>query len=188
MMGIYRSRERETGGEGFEVRERDTNRLAIFHGVLVRKGFQPRTVLLKAVLQTRDKGRLVPRCRQRERKLRRFGSFDFSHVREEYVPREESHSQGPFRCHIVPSLPSMSAANIIRLSFRRHCFFLVRYTVLSWKIVCFPPTILWIARVWNSWILATNSSPSSFDTKMRENTVDKCQLDCFVIGCSIFSG
>lgn len=123
MMGIYRSREWKTGGEGFEVRERDTNRLAIFHGVLVRKGFQPRTVLLKAVLQTRDKGKLVPRCRQRERKLRRFASFDFSHVREEYVPREESHSQGPFRCHIVPSLPSMSAANIIRLSFVAIPFF-----------------------------------------------------------------
>lgn len=43
------------------------SRLAIFHGVLIaRKGFQRRTVLPEAVLQTRDKGSPVPRFRRRE--------------------------------------------------------------------------------------------------------------------------
>lgn len=51
----------EVGGKGVP------SRLTIFHGVLVaRKGFQRRTVLPEAVLQTRDKGSPVPRFRRRE--------------------------------------------------------------------------------------------------------------------------
>lgn len=51
----------EVGGKGVP------SRLAIFHGVLIaRKGFQRRTVLPEAVLQTRDKGSPVPRFRRRE--------------------------------------------------------------------------------------------------------------------------
>lgn len=50
-----------------EVEEKGERGLAIFHGVLVaRKGFQRRTVLPEAVLQTRDKGSPVPRFRRRE--------------------------------------------------------------------------------------------------------------------------
>lgn len=66
----------------------------ISRGSRSRKGFlAPCTVLLEAVLQTRDKGRPVLRFRQCERQLRLFtlASTSRTQPRENIQAREESH-------------------------------------------------------------------------------------------------
>lgn len=90
----------EAGGKGVP------SRLAIFHGVLVaRKGFQRRTVLPEAVLQTRDKGSPVPRFRRRETAAAKalaplhliLASRECGRSRR----RKESHEQTPSGCYAV---------------------------------------------------------------------------------------
>lgn len=80
------------------------SRLAIFHGVLVaRKGFQRRTVLPEAVLQTRDKGSPVPRFRRRETAKALVPLLHLSLATRECGGnrRKESHEQTPSGCYAV---------------------------------------------------------------------------------------
>lgn len=104
------------------------SRLAIFHGVLVvRKGFQRRTVLPEAVLQTRDKGSPVPRFRREATAAAAKALVSLLHLslatREcGENRRKESREQTPSGCYAVslfhpldlPPLPPLllSAATV----------------------------------------------------------------------------